>query len=194
MGASGAGKTTFLNMVSVARIVTNQLPLGLTLYRVQLAGRLSSAGNGRSSGSITVNGCKRDFNTFRHLSAYVLQQDSFFAELTVKETIMLSAKLRLPRTMTDEQKEARVDSIIAELGLKKVQDTYVGNELVRGVSGGERKRVNVGTELVTNPSLIFLDEPTSGLDSFNAQVSLVSEEYSFQPQCILLFRTSWTPC
>eukprot|EP00730_Choanoeca_flexa_P013749 TRINITY_DN5663_c0_g1_i1.p1 TRINITY_DN5663_c0_g1~~TRINITY_DN5663_c0_g1_i1.p1 ORF type:complete len:667 (+),score=189.51 TRINITY_DN5663_c0_g1_i1:72-2072(+) len=148
MGASGAGKTTFLNM---------------------LAGRLSGAGGGRSSGQITVNGEKRDFNTFRQMAAYVLQEDSFFPELTVKETIMLSAKLRLPRDMPEEQKEARVDAIIAELGLTKVQDTYVGNALVRGVSGGERKRVNVGTELVTNPSLIFLDEPTSGLDSFNAQ-------------------------
>ncbi|EDQ91872.1 uncharacterized protein MONBRDRAFT_19734 [Monosiga brevicollis MX1] len=148
MGASGAGKTTLLNM---------------------LAGRLSDAGHGRSSGSITINGYKRDFDTFRHISAYVLQSDSFFPELTVRETIMLSAKLRLPHDMPMSEKKARVDAIIAELGLRKVENSYVGNELIRGVSGGERKRVNVGTELVTNPSLIFLDEPTSGLDSFNAQ-------------------------
>jgi len=163
---------------------------------------LSGAGGGRSGGAITVNGNKRDFNKFRHISAYVLQQDSFFAELTVKETIMLSAKLRLPRSMTDEQKEERVDAIIAELGLTKVQDTYVGNELIRGVSGGERKRVNVGTELVTNPSLVFLDEPTSGLDSFNAQVGCMSFRILLLA-CLLISRpsahgsrcrTSWTRC
>ncbi|EGD79576.1 ABC transporter [Salpingoeca rosetta] len=148
MGASGAGKTTLLNM---------------------LAGRLSAAGHGRSSGSILVNGQKRNFNTFRQISAYVLQQDSFFATLTVRETITLSAMLRLPASMTQEEKLMRVDSVIAELGLAKCADTFVGNELIRGVSGGEKKRVNVGTELVTNPSLVFLDEPTSGLDSFNAQ-------------------------
>lgn len=56
----------------------------------------------------------------------------------------------------------RVDHIIQELGLKKVENSYIGNEFIRGVSGGERKRVNVGVELVTDPSLIFLDEPTSG--------------------------------
>jgi ATP-binding cassette subfamily G (WHITE) protein 2 len=57
---------------------------------------------------------------------------------------------------------ARVDQIIHELGLKKVENTYIGNAFLRGVSGGERKRVNIGVELVTDPSLIFLDEPTSG--------------------------------
>lgn len=127
-----------------------------------LAGRLSSSGNGQASGEILLNGRKRDYNKFRQQAAYVLQQDSFFAELTVKETITLSAALRLPRTMSHEEKEARVASVIAELGLTKVIDTLVGNELIRGVSGGERKRVNIGTELVTNPSLIFLDEPTTG--------------------------------
>ncbi|EGD81253.1 ATP-binding cassette transporter G2 [Salpingoeca rosetta] len=148
MGASGAGKTTLLNM---------------------LAGRLSAAGHGRSGGSILVNGQKRNFNTFRQISAYVLQQDCFFPTLTVRETITLSAMLRLPVHMSREAKLAQVDGVIAELGLTKCADTYVGNELIRGVSGGEKKRLNVGTELVTNPSLLFLDEPTTGLDSFNAQ-------------------------
>ena len=63
---------------------------------------------------------------------------------------------------TNSEKLRRVDSIIQELGLKNVENTKIGSELVRGVSGGERKRVSVGVELVTDPSLVFLDEPTSG--------------------------------
>mgnify|MGYP001319860274 CR=1 FL=1 len=99
----------------------------------------------------------------------VLQHDVFYAELTVRETITLSALLRLPQSMPREAKLQRVEDIITELGLRKCADTVVGNDLLRGVSGGERKRCNIGTELVVDPSLIFLDEPTTGLDAFNAQ-------------------------
>lgn len=148
MGASGAGKTTLLNM---------------------LAGRLVDQGRAHTSGAILVNGQRRHYGSFRRMSAYVLQEDCMFAELTVKETITLSALLRLPRSMPRAEKLRRVADIIAELGLAKCQDTLIGSELIRGVSGGEKKRVNIGTELVTDPSLVFLDEPTSGLDSFNAQ-------------------------
>ncbi|EDQ85608.1 uncharacterized protein MONBRDRAFT_34196 [Monosiga brevicollis MX1] len=148
MGASGAGKTTLLNI---------------------LAGRLSAAGGGRTSGRILVNGQQRNYSTFRKLSAYVLQNDVFYAELTVRETITISAKLRLPADMSKEERQQRIDNVIAELGLKKCEDTLVGNDVIRGVSGGERKRCNIGTELVTNPTLVFCDEPTSGLDAFNAQ-------------------------
>lgn len=62
-----------------------------------------------------------------------------------------------------------MDYLINELGLKKCQNTRVGGAIVRGVSGGERKRTSIGVELITDPSLIFLDEPTTGLDSFTAQ-------------------------
>eukprot|EP00039_Didymoeca_costata_P012713 m.184618 g.184618 ORF g.184618 m.184618 type:complete len:667 (-) comp15561_c0_seq2:148-2148(-) len=148
MGSSGAGKSSLLNL---------------------LAGRLSNTGNLNVSGSVLVNGKPRDWDSFRLNSAYVLQDDLLYAEMTVRETIMLSARLRLPASMSLKEKEERVDSIIAELGLTHCQHTQVGSDLLRGVSGGERKRVNIGNELVTDPSLVFLDEPTSGLDSFNAQ-------------------------
>lgn len=149
MGPSGAGKTSLLDL---------------------LAGRITVSQSRRSiSGAILINGKKRNYDEFRKQSAYVLQSDNFFAELTVKETITLSAMLRLPRDMPDEAKHARVAQLINELGLGKCQHSLVGNDLVRGVSGGERKRVNIAMELVTDPSLVFLDEPTSGLDSFNAQ-------------------------
>lgn len=140
MGSSGAGKTSLLNL---------------------LAGRLpSSQSHTKITGHVFVNEVPRKMDSFRSQSAYVLQEDRFFPELTVRETISFSASLRLPRSMSKEVKKQRVDSIIAELGLAKIEDVNVGNDFVRGVSGGERKRVNIGTELVTDPSLLFLDEPT----------------------------------
>eukprot|EP00189_Rhodosorus_marinus_P012759 CAMPEP_0184738390 /NCGR_PEP_ID=MMETSP0315-20130426/1043_1 /TAXON_ID=101924 /ORGANISM="Rhodosorus marinus, Strain UTEX LB 2760" /LENGTH=689 /DNA_ID=CAMNT_0027206073 /DNA_START=198 /DNA_END=2267 /DNA_ORIENTATION=- len=147
MGSSGAGKTTLLNL---------------------LAGRLTSSKNVRTEGGVLVNGRKRDYSTFKRLSAYVEQDDNMFAEVTVSEQIEFSANLRLPKNHGEKQRKQKAQDIITELGLSQVKDSFIGNELKRGVSGGERKRVNIGTELVTDPSLIFLDEPTSGLDSFNA--------------------------
>lgn len=68
-----------------------------------------------------------------------------------------------------KDRESFVDDVILELGLLKAQNTTIGNARVRGVSGGERKRVSIATQLITDPSILFLDEPTSGLDGFQAQ-------------------------
>lgn len=86
--------------------------------------------------------------------------------MTVRECLEFSAKLKLTGTL--ESKLARVDKIIDELRLSKAQNTKIGGPLVKGVSGGERKRTSIGVELITDPNLIFLDEPTTGLDSFTA--------------------------
>lgn len=86
--------------------------------------------------------------------------------MTVRECLEFAAKLKLPGTL--EQKLKRVDDIIDELRLTKCQNTKIGGPLVKGVSGGERKRTSIGVELITDPNLIFLDEPTTGLDSFTA--------------------------
>ena len=86
--------------------------------------------------------------------------------MTVKECLEFAAKLKLPGTI--EQKLIRVENIIEELRLTKCQNTKIGGPLVKGVSGGERKRTSIGVELITDPNLIFLDEPTTGLDSFTA--------------------------
>ena len=86
--------------------------------------------------------------------------------MTVKECLEFAAKLKLPGTMAD--KMARVRLLIEDLKLYKCRDTKIGGPLVKGVSGGERKRTSIGVELITDPSLIFLDEPTTGLDSFTA--------------------------
>lgn len=147
MGSSGAGKTSLLNL---------------------LAGRITTNKGAKASGSVYANDEPRDYNKFRQVSAYVLQDDDMFAELTEREQISYAARLRLPKEMSEEQKLARVDRFIMELGLSKVANSQIGGVNVRGVPGGERKRVNIGTEVVIDPALLFLDEPTSGIDSLNA--------------------------
>ena len=86
--------------------------------------------------------------------------------MTVRECLTFAAKLKMQGT--DEHKMERVDQLINDLYLQKCQNTYIGGQLVKGVSGGERKRTSIGVELITNPTLLFLDEPTSGLDSYTA--------------------------
>ncbi|KAL6648774.1 hypothetical protein ACP70R_012998 [Stipagrostis hirtigluma subsp. patula] len=143
MGPSGSGKTTLLSI---------------------LGGRAAGAG---VEGSVTYNDepyCK----SLKRRIGFVTQDDVLFTHLTVKETLTYAALLRLPRTMTRQQKEERAMDIIYELGLERCQDTMIGGSFVRGVSGGERKRVCIGNEILINPSLLFLDEPTSGLDSTTA--------------------------
>lgn len=143
MGPSGSGKTTLLNL---------------------LGGRLCHPISG---GSITYN--DEPYSKFlKSRIGFVTQDDVLFPHLTVKETLTYSARLRLPKTFTKEQKEKRALDVIYELGLERCQDTMIGGSFVRGVSGGERKRVCIGNEIIINPSLLFLDEPTSGLDSTTA--------------------------
>lgn len=88
--------------------------------------------------------------------------------LTVYETILHSALLRLPRTMSYANKEQRVQEIMMELNIDSIANRRIGKPEQRGISGGEKRRVSIACELVTSPSIIFLDEPTSGLDAYNA--------------------------
>ncbi|KAJ3110994.1 ATP-binding cassette sub- G member 2 [Phlyctochytrium bullatum] len=149
LGGSGAGKSTLLNV---------------------LAGRI---GPGTLTGSVTLNSRPRTRSTWRRKTAYVEQEEIFYKNLTVYETLSYAAKLRLPSALSEAEKKERVDALIAELGLGKARDTRIGDSDTRGVSGGEKKRVAIGVELITQPQLLFLDEPTSGLDSFTA-VNIVS--------------------
>jgi ABC-type multidrug transport system ATPase subunit len=87
---------------------------------------------------------------------------------------MMSAHFFLPDFVTLEQKKILVASVISELGLGKTVDTIIGDEKVRGISGGERKRANIAVQLISDPAVLFLDEPTSGLDSFQAQAVMES--------------------
>lgn len=97
--------------------------------------------------------------------------------LSVRENLAFSAALRLPKSVTSAQRKKRVSAVIRELGLERCAETRVGTEFIRGVSGGERKRTNIGMELIIKPSVLFLDEPTTGLDAStaNAVMGLLAE-------------------
>mgnify|MGYP001109777183 FL=1 len=91
-----------------------------------------------------------------------MQEDILFNNLTVRETLTFAALMRLQREMPKAEKLAMVDKVIELLDLHICQNTRIGSQFERGVSGGERKRVSIGVELLGNPSIIFMDEPTSG--------------------------------
>ncbi|CAN1779730.1 ABC transporter G family member 14 [Linum perenne] len=143
LGPSGSGKTTLLTA---------------------LGGRL----NGKLSGKITYNG--QPFSgIIKRRTGFVAQDDVLYPHLTVAETLMFTALLRLPKTLTREEKAQHVERVIVELGLTRCRNSMIGGPLFRGISGGEKKRVSIGQEMLINPSLLLLDEPTSGLDSTTAQ-------------------------
>lgn len=146
MGASGAGKTTFLDILA------------------------RKNKRGVVSGNFYVNGEKVNDNDYRSVIGFVDQEDTMLPTLTVHETILTSALLRLPRDMGRSVKEQRVIDVEKQLGIYHIKDQLIGSEegKGRGISGGEKRRVGIACELVTSPSILFLDEPTSGLDAFNA--------------------------
>lgn len=146
MGASGAGKSTFLDILA------------------------RKNKRGTTSGSFLVNGEKIPDNEYRNVIGFVDQEDTLLPTLTVQETILTSALLRLPRDMGISVKEQRVQEVMRQLGIFHIKDQLIGSEEGngRGISGGEKRRVGIACELVTSPSVLFLDEPTSGLDAFNA--------------------------
>ncbi|KAF7667575.1 hypothetical protein LDENG_00055470 [Lucifuga dentata] len=107
--------------------------------------------------------------------------------LTVRENLRFSAALRLPSSVPQKEKEARVRHLIKDLSLTKVADSKVGNQMIRGISGGERKRTNIGMELITDPPVLFLDEPTSGLDASTAiSVLLLLKRMANQGQTVIM--------
>jgi len=146
MGPSGSGKTTLLNALA------GQVPRtkGMTLR-----------------GAVELNGTPQAASHVK--IGYVQQEDLFFSQLTVAETLTMAAQLRFPASTPVEAIEAFVDHLLTRLGLGKSRDTVVGDAKTRGLSGGEKKRLSIACELVGSPSCLFLDEPTSGLDAFQAE-------------------------
>jgi ATP-binding cassette, subfamily G (WHITE), member 2 len=113
------------------------------------------------SGHIMFDGNLRS-SSYKYAVGYVVQDDMFSETLTVRENLLFSANLRLPKTLNSVEKSERVSSIISELGLQSCADTRMGTSLLRGVSGGEKKRTSIGMELILSPKILFLDEPTTG--------------------------------
>ncbi|EEP81993.1 conserved hypothetical protein [Uncinocarpus reesii 1704] len=143
IGGSGSGKTSLLNV---------------------LAGRMNT-GRVKVSGSATFNG-HQNVNHVR--SAYVMQQDILISTLTVRETLLYSADLRLPSPTTPSERRNVVENVILELGLKECADTRIGTTTHKGCSGGEKRRTSIGVQMLSNPSVLFCDEPTTGLDATSA--------------------------
>uniref|UniRef100_A0A669FBA6 ATP-binding cassette, sub-family G (WHITE), member 2a n=1 Tax=Oreochromis niloticus TaxID=8128 RepID=A0A669FBA6_ORENI len=148
MGATGSGKSSFLDVLAARKD-----PAGLT-------------------GEVLIDGAPQPPN-FKCLSGYVVQDDVVMGTLTVRENFTFSAALRLPSSISQKEKKAKVDRLIKELGLGRVADSRVGTQLIRGISGGERKRTNIGMELIIDPPVLFLDEPTTGLDASTANSVLL---------------------
>jgi ATP-binding cassette subfamily G (WHITE) protein 2 len=119
-------------------------------------------------GEMRLNGAPYDNAELKRVSGYVMQDDLLNGYLTVEETLMYTAELRLPRTFTNKQRKERVEDVMNELGLAYVRKAIIGTQLKQGISGSERKRVCVGMQLLNRPQLLFLDEPTTGLDSVTA--------------------------
>ncbi|BDA50622.1 Broad substrate specificity ATP-binding cassette transporter [Coccomyxa sp. Obi] len=148
LGPSGAGKTTLLKVLACC------------------------ISGGKQQGSLLVNDQPVHPKLFRQQLAVVWQRDILLPTATVREAIMTSALLRLPRTMPRALKAQRVEQILSELDLVPLGDALIGQDVdgaVSGISGGERRRVSVGISLVTDARALFLDEPTTGLDSESAE-------------------------
>ncbi|XP_068490039.1 ABC transporter G family member 24-like isoform X2 [Phaseolus vulgaris] len=148
MGPSGAGKTTFLSA---------------------LAGKALGCS---VTGSILINGRNESIHSFKKITGFVPQDDIVHGNLTVEENLWFSAQCRLSVDLSKSEKVLVVERVIEFLGLQSVRNSLVGTVEKRGISGGQRKRVNVGLEMVMEPSLLILDEPTSGLDSASSQLLL----------------------
>ncbi|XP_052186008.1 ABC transporter G family member 7 isoform X2 [Diospyros lotus] len=146
MGPSGSGKTTLLNI---------------------LAGQIIASPRLHLSGLLEVNG--RPVLNRNYKFAYVRQEDLFFSQLTVRETLSLAAELQLQEISSVEERDEYVNKLLFKLGLVSCADSPVGDAKVRGISGGEKKRLSLACELIASPSVIFADEPTTGLDAFQAE-------------------------
>ncbi|KAI5458646.1 P-loop containing nucleoside triphosphate hydrolase protein [Mariannaea sp. PMI_226] len=150
MGPSGSGKTSLLNAMAL-----------------RLRSSLST--KYQSSGKLTFNGAMPSKSVIRSVCSYVCQDDdALLPSLTVRETLQFAAGLRLPSFMSKEEKNRQAEEVLLKLGLKDCADNLIGNEMIKGISGGEKRRVSIAVQVLTNPRILLLDEPTSGLDAFTA--------------------------
>ncbi|KAI5647737.1 hypothetical protein M9H77_33742 [Catharanthus roseus] len=144
LGPSGSGKSTLIDALA---------------YRKK---------KGSLKGIINLNGKRLDSNLHKVISSYVMQNDLLFPMLTIEETLTFAAELKLPPNLSKSEKQKRVQDLIDKLDLRNAFQTMIGDESHRGISGGERRRVSIGIEIIQDPILLFLDEPITGLDSTSA--------------------------
>ncbi|CAN6997652.1 unnamed protein product [Brassica rapa subsp. trilocularis] len=171
MGPSGAGKTSLLSALAGKAV-------GCSL-----------------SGLILINGKQESIHSYTKIIGFVPQDDIVHGNLTVEENIWFHAKCRLPAGQSKGDKVLVVERVIDSLGLQAVRSCLVGTVEKRGISGGQRKRVNVGLEMVMEPSILFLDEPTSGLDSASSQLLLKAlrhEALEGVNVCMVVHQPSYT--
>ena len=147
MGSSGSGKTSLLNLIS---------------------GKVKAGGNRKVDGSILINGKSLSTDELNDCIGFVMQNDVFLAFMTPEETFKFAVDLRSNKT--ELQKNRVVDKIIKDMNLERARNTIIGNQTFKGISGGEKKRVNIGFELISDPKVLLLDEPTSGLDSYTSMI------------------------
>lgn len=167
LGPSGAGKSTLLDVMSFRK-------------------------KHMDGGSITLNNQPLSAATMAQVSSYVEQDDQHLGVLTVRETITYASRLS-QSGMTKGEIRTRVDQIITDLGLQSCADLKIGTPIQRGISGGQRRRVTVGTGLVTFPRVLFLDEPTSGLDSTSAREVMASIKRIAEAEGIIVIATIHAP-
>ena len=142
MGPSGSGKTTLLNV---------------------LAHRTTA--NAQIQGQVMINDERASLAAMRNLSSYVEQEDALIGSLTVKETINFAARLALPSSVSKRERMERVEELLDSFGIQDQANTLVGTPIRKGISGGQKRRLSVASQLIADPRILFLDEPTSGLDS-----------------------------
>ncbi|KAG7357215.1 multidrug ABC transporter ATPase [Nitzschia inconspicua] len=148
MGESGAGKTTLMDVIALRK------------------------NSGSVKGNVYVNGFPRDAKSFRRCSGYVEQFDIQSPQLTVRETVLFSGRLRLDadKVKSDKQKKKYCDMVLKILELAPLADSLVGSSESGGLSFEQKKRLSIAVELAASPSILFLDEPTTGLDSRSASL------------------------
>ncbi|XP_031164792.1 ATP-binding cassette sub-family G member 5 [Sander lucioperca] len=149
LGNSGSGKTTLLDAIS---------------------GRIRNSGT--LLGEVFVNGMKLKREEYQDCFSYVLQSDNLLSYLTVEETLTYTAQLAL-RKHSAEAIKKKVSQVMAELSLSHVAHSVIGGRVFPGISGGERRRVSIASQLLQDPRVVLLDEPTTGLDSMTANQIVV---------------------
>ncbi|KAI1013995.1 hypothetical protein LB504_008689 [Fusarium proliferatum] len=142
MGPSGCGKTTLLNVL--ARRPTNASSV---------------------EAEVNINGSHLSLAEFREVSCFVEQEDALIGSLTVRETLEFSSRLASSSSLSKKERIVRINNLLESFGLVEQANTLIGTPIRKGISGGQKRRVGVASQLITSPKLLFLDEPTSGLDS-----------------------------